>query len=187
MQFHGITVAAVAVSTSFASAQLVNVALNAPVSVAAGSTGNASLSTLTDGLFLGRSTTFSAGVTWTDAATIIEIDLGSAQTLVGGIVEADDNDAYELLGRNLTTGAFETIWDIPNFDNFGSGFQTRPNPEDVSEVFFFAAPLTTDTIRIRSTSGDFARALGEVQVFVPAAPGVAVLSAGLGFAARRRR
>ncbi|MBZ0173316.1 MAG: hypothetical protein K8E66_13105, partial [Phycisphaerales bacterium] len=99
----------------------------------------------------------------------------------------DDNDAFRVLYRNMGTGVFETMWDVPNFDAFGLGMQTRPNPNDDSEIFEFASTFTTDTVRIVAVSGDNNYSLSEVQLFTIPAPASIGLLAGFVLAGRRRR
>jgi hypothetical protein len=179
-------VAAAVAPVSVALAQT-NVALGKDVSVVAGSANGAALSTLTDGSFRPRGTAYQSGtVWWSGNVTTFEIALGGPYSLVGGIVQGDDNDAYRMWYRDLDTGAFEVLWDIPNFDAFGAGMQTRPNPNDDSEIFFFANAVRTDTIRIAAVSGDSANSLSEVQVYIPG-PGVAAVAGVAGLAAVRRR
>ena len=182
------TAAILAIGSGTAYAQFVNVALNAPVSLAQGGPLNgAALSTVTDGAFLPRGTGFTAGVWWNGTATQLEIDLGGSFRLVGGIVQADDNDAYRLLYRDLTTNTFQTLWDVPNYDPFGAGLQTRPNPDDDTEIHFFGSAVWTDTIRVEAVSGDNIYSVSEVQVFTPAPGAAALIAIGALAAARRRR
>lgn len=164
-----------------------NVALDAPVSLVAGTVSGAALSTLTDGVFRPRGTPWQSGtVWWNGMTTTFEIDLGRVWNIVGAIVQGDDNDAYRLLYRDLHTGAFMTLWDVPNYDGFGNGMQTRPNPMNHAEIYLFAGPVRTDAVRIQAISGDSANSLAEVQVFIPG-PGVAgVLLAGLACTRRGR-
>lgn len=179
---------AVAGLVGLASAGVTNVALNADVSLVSGSANGAALSTLTDGTFRPRGTPYQSGtVWWSGLSTVLEIDLGGTFGLIGAVVQADDNDAYLLSYRNLDTGAFETLWNVPNFDAAGAGMQTRPNVNDDGEIFLFGGTFMTDTIRIQAASGDNAYSLSEVQVFVPAPGVLALAGAGLLGIARRRR
>lgn len=163
-----------------------NVALDAPVSLVAGSASGAALSTLTDGVFRPRGTQWQSGtVWWNGTTTTFEIELGRVWNIVGAIVQGDDNDTYRLLYRDPHTGLFATLWDVPNYDGFGNGMQTRPNPANHAEIFFFDSPIATDAVRIQAISGDSANSLSEVQVFIPA-PGAGV-ALGLAIVGMRRR
>jgi hypothetical protein len=181
---------AVLVSLAFAglaNGAYTNVALDAPVSLVAGSASGAALSTLTDGVFRPRGTQWQSGtVWWNGTTTTFEIELGRVWNIVGAIVQADDNDAYRLLYRDMDTGLFEVLWDVPNYDGFGNGMQTRPNPANNAEIHFFTGPVATDALRIAAVSGDSANSLSEVQVFIPAPGAAAALGLAL-IVARRRR
>ena len=168
-----------------ASAQ--NIALGTSVSLAAGSATGADLSTLTDGIFRPRGTLWTDGtIYWSGLDTALEVDLGGTFLITGAAVQVDDNDAYTLLYRDLTTGNWLTMWDVPNYDAFGSGMQTRPNPDNDSEVFIFSSSVTTDRVRLLAASGDNSYSASEL-VLIPA-PGVAsVIVAGLFGVTRRKR
>lgn len=181
--------AAASVAATTASAQFVNVALGREATVVAGSVNGSALSTLTDGAFLSRGTLWQENtVWWNGLEPTIEIDLGAQYNLGAAIVQADDNDAYRLLYWNADSNSWDVLWDVPNFDEFGSGMQTRPNPEDDTAVFMFDAPVLTNKIRFVTISGDTSYSVSEIQVFTIPAPGIAAatLTAGL-LASRRRR
>lgn len=183
-----VILATLATAAASAAAQT-NVAFNRPVTLVTGSANGAALSTLTDALFLPRGQQWQTDTVWWSSLDVaFEIDLGGVFSLDSAIVQADDNDAYMLLYRNLDTGTFLPLWDVANFDNFGNGMQTRPNPEDNAERFAFPVPITTDAIRIAATSGDSSYSVSEVQVFtVPAPSAIALLAMGGLVAVRRRR
>lgn len=168
----------------------VNVALNKPVTVVSDQIDAGDLATLTDGVFLARGNEWTMGtVNWTEVDTTLEIDLQGTFELFGAIVQADDNDGYQLEYHNTVSDTWELLWDLPNFDAFGNGMQTRPNPENDAEIFVFNTPVVTDKVRVKGGDGDSLYALSEVQVFtrVPA-PGAAMLAASaLTFVAGRRR
>lgn len=185
----GVVLAGMGLACGAATGGTTNAALNAGVALVSGSTNGADLSTLTDGAFLPRGTQWQSGtVWWNGLSTIIEVDLGDVFGLAGASVQADDNDAYLLSYRNMDTGAFETLWDIPNLDGSGNGMQTRPDPSGDSAFHTFANIVVTDTIRIQAVSGDNNYALSEIQVFVPTPGSMALLgAAGLLVLQRRRR
>lgn len=139
MKIRGFVVGAGALVALAASAGAqVNVALNRPVTAVAGSFSGAELSTVTDGAFLARGTYWQAGtVYWSGLDATLEIALGGVFSLDSAIIQADDNDAYVVLYRNLDTGEFVPLWDVANYDAYGSGMQTRPNPDDNTERFVF--------------------------------------------------
>lgn len=177
------------VAAPFAAAQS-NVALNRPVTLIAGSVNGVALGTLTDGLFLPRGQQWQTDtVWWFGTEPILEIALGGTFQIDSAIAQVDDNDTYVLQYRNIDTGVFETLWDVPNFDNLGNGMQTRPNAEDDTERFFFVGgPVFTDTIRLAATSGDGSYSASEIQVFTVPAPGaLALVAAGMLVAFRRVR
>lgn len=181
--------AAGALGAPAARAELVNVALGRPVSVVQGVAQGEAPATLTDGLFLPSQTQWQTGTVWWEGAELtLEIGLGGEFDLVGAVAQVDDNDAYTLQYRDLATGVFLTLWDVPNYDQFGNGMLTRPDPDDDTEVFLFGAPVRTDTVRLLAASGDNAYSASEAQVFIVPAPGAGV---AVGFAAlivpRRRR
>jgi hypothetical protein len=168
----------------------VNVALNKPVTVVSDQIDAGDLATLTDGVFLERGNEWTMGtVNWTEVDTTLEIDLQGTFELFGAIVQADDNDGYVLEYHNTVSDTWELLWDLPNFDAFGNGMQTRPNPENDAEIFVFNTPVVTDKVRVKGIDGDSLYALSEIQLFtrVPA-PGAAMLAIGaLPFVAGRRR
>lgn len=170
-----------------ASAGYTNVAYGRPVSVVQGSFAGAGLDTLVDDVFRPRGTSWTSGtVYWNGLNTVIEINLLGTYRLVGGIVQGDDNDAFRILYRNMDTGAFETLWDVPNYDGYGNGMQTRPNPTNDDEIYFFGVPRVTDTIRFVAVSGDNSYSVSEIQVYIPAPASAGLLALG-GVASLRRR
>lgn len=172
-------------SVTVVSAQ--NVALGKPVSLAGGAASGADLSTLTDGIFRPRGTLWTDGtIYWSGLDTALEVDLGGTFLITGATVQVDDNDAYTLLYRDLATGDWLTMWDVPNYDAFGSGMQTRPNPDNDSEVFMFASPVTTDRVRLVAASGDNSYSASEL-VLIPAPGAAGLLVAGMFGVTRRKR
>ena len=170
------TIALIAGFPISASATVTNVALGRPVTPA-GSFGSApsQFATLTDGLFLGRSTQWQSGtVWWYGSVSTLTIDLGGTFDLVAAIVQADDNDAYALDYRDPTDGSWKRLWSIPNYDYYGGvnqwGMQTRPDPVNDQTKQWFAGSVRADQIRLMSLSSDGSCSVSEVQVFADVPP-----------------
>jgi hypothetical protein len=128
----------------------------------------ADASTLTDGIFMPRSTLWNQDSIWWDTTVDgstdnwIEIDLGTTYELVGFIVQADDNDTYQLDYWTGTTWA--SAWTIPVVGGWGD--QTRPNPFDDSEMFMLASSITTDRLRLAgATPSDYYYSVTEIQAY----------------------
>jgi RHS repeat-associated protein len=143
-----------------------NVALGKPVQIASGSFNGVSVATLVDGIFLPSGTQWQAGtVWWSGARPTVEVGLEGRFLLDAAIVQTDDNDSYSLQYRNLQTGEWLTLWEVPNYSALGNGMLTRPNPADDSERFTFPVPILTDRIRFLAASGDNSYSVSEIQVF----------------------
>jgi len=142
-------------------------------------------STVVDGVFLPRSTRWDQGAVWWDSHNerlqSIEIELDSISLIESFVVQADDNDSYELFYHNLTTNTWDLAWDIPIVG--GYGMQTRPDPTDDSAQYVLGSPIMTDALLVMGDMVDSDKyfSVSEVQAYghtVPA-PG-AFLLAGLG-------
>jgi hypothetical protein len=179
--------ATAAASQAFAGAGVQNLALGQDVSLVAGSANGASLSTLTDGLFLSAGTQWQSGtVWWSGLSSRFEIDLGGTVEVMGAVVQADNNDTYRMWYRDLATGDYVDLWTVAATG--GAGMRTRPNPGNNGEIFYFDTSVLTDSIRIGAIGGDNAYSLSEVQVWgVVPAPGAFALLGLAGLSARRRR
>jgi hypothetical protein len=148
--------------------------------------------TLVDEAFLPAASIWQTDTVWWDErnpesiGNSIEIDLLGTFSLVGFVVQADDNDTYRIEYQDALDN-WVTAWDIPAVGGFG--MQTRPNPFDVSEVFMLAAAIETDRLRFTATDGDLFYSVSEIQAYVVPEPGTATLLAlgGAGLAARLRR
>jgi len=151
-----------------AQATLSNIAAGREVSLVSGSIGAGNLYSVTDEIFRPRGTQWQDGtVWWNGLSTILEIDLGGTYALVGAIVQADDNDAYLLQYYDPDGQTWHTLWDVPNYDNYGWGMQTRPNPDDDGQWLQFAFPVRTNKVRFSAAGGDNAYSVSEIQLAVP--------------------
>ncbi len=162
-----------------------NVALNKPVSVVAGAAqitnSSTPLSVIDDGAFTLESTAYgnavNQSVQWTtidgqpangaNAPTTLQIDLGGLFSISGAIMQADDNDSYLLQYRDTSNNTWVTLWTVPAI-GAGSGFRTRPNPDQVT--FQSVGPVVTDAVRISGISGDTALGVAELQLNGSAVP-----------------
>jgi hypothetical protein len=202
---------ALTLSAGVSHASAVNVALGKDVTLLAG--GGASFftggwgagqtvpgSTVTDGLFLPRSSQWDQGAVWWDATNAqqgqqgILINLGGTFTLESLIVQADDNDGYLLYyGSGGLDAAGTLLWDIPAVG--GWGMQTRPDPSDDTRRLVLPTPVVAEWLLIcgNNAVGDRLFSVSEVQAYGTSAvpePGSMVLLgiglAGLAFRGRLR-
>lgn len=152
--------------------------------------------TIDNGVFQPETTCYQEGIHWQGATTgdpthSIAISFGGTFVIDGAIVQADDNDTYELdyLG---TDDAYHLWWSIPEISSFG--LVTRPNADQTT---IMTLP-TVDAlgVKIFATGGDGDYAVSQVEVFgnptpVPEPGTLGFLSVGLiGMVAalnRRRR
>ena len=174
-----------------------NVALNADVALHGdfftngwGGVVVVSPSTLVDGIFLPRNTQWDQGSVWWDsndgAERYITIDLGNTFKIESLVVQADDNEAYELYYLDLWTGTWQLAWDVPNYDNVPDasswGMQTRPNPLDDTQRYMLPLPIVTNALKFQGNmnSVDKLFSISEIQAYgVIPAPG-AILLGGIG-------
>lgn len=124
-----------------------------------------------DGLFFAPSQYWDEGAVWWDSndgqERWIELGLGGTFTIDSAIVQADDNDSYLLSYRDLQTGEWVLLWNVPTECCFG--MQTRPNSRNNTERHAFDGPVTTDRLRFVAGSGDNLFSVSEIQVFgIPA-------------------
>lgn len=157
-----------AFSTSSAYAALINVAATANGGSVSSSAplGGASLLTLIDEVFLPRSTSWTSGtVYWSGLTPSIVFSFNQEYLISEASVQADDNDAYLLEYWNAAGGSWEQLWAVPNFDSYGSGMQTRPNPNNHFERQLLSQSVQTDQVRITAVSGDNSYSLSEVQIY----------------------
>ncbi|MDX2151985.1 MAG: PEP-CTERM sorting domain-containing protein [Bryobacteraceae bacterium] len=206
---------AVLVVAALAAAAPMNVTLNKPVTLN-GSFGVAyrpccldpsaplaDPSTLVDGVFLPAGTDWQSGTVWWDQGSPqslfnnFEVNLQGLFTLTGVVIQADNNDRYQV--DVWMGGSWVPVWTAPIVP--GSGMNTRPDPNDNSALFAIS-PVQTDRIRVMALegagNGDGFASVSEIQAWGEATqtgvvpePGTnALIGAGLCLAAlvaRRRR
>jgi hypothetical protein len=123
-----------------------------------------------NGVFQSETTCYQEGIHWQgpttgDTSHSIAISFGGTFTINGAIVQADDNDTYELdyLG---TDDAYHFWWSVPEVPSFG--LVTRPNA-DQSTIMTLP---TVDAlgVEIFATSGDGDYAVSQVEVFGSPSP-----------------
>lgn len=173
-------------------ADICNVALNADVTLNGEFKSDAELAkTVVDGDFLNRATSWQNGtVYWYGTSSSITIDLDGTYAITSFVVQADDNDAYLLEYWDLETETWKTAWDVSNYDKYGYGMQTRPDPTEDSVQWILSSAITTNALRFTAVSGDGKYSVSEIQAYgtVVPVPGAATLGLlGLGCVCRRMR
>ena len=128
-----------------------------------------------------RSQYWDEGAVWWDTNDgqerwISILYLGGVFTIDAAIVQADDNDSYLLSYRDLGTGEWVPLWQVP--PSYAFGMQTRPNAADGSARQGFDALVLTDRLRFEADWGDNLYLVSEIQVF-GTVPGATVGAAGL--------
>jgi len=126
-----------------------------------------SAASLDDGVFLPEGTCYQSGpVYWNTQSNTIDIDLQGTFLLNGAIVQADDNDIYELQYKD-TGGIYHNWYDVPTKGSFG--MITRPGSGQIQALpavqatgLRFFAPVG---------SGDGEWAVSEIEVFAVPEPG----------------
>jgi len=160
-----------------------NVALNKPVYLSGifftGGWGGglaADPQTITDGDFFPRGQQWDQGPVWWDSTSIagqsISINLQGLYEISSFVVQADDNDAYQLYYYDFETDSWEMAWAIPNYDIVPDpsnwGMQTRPNPDDDTERYTLPSPIVTGYLKLVGNDADsFDRlyAISEIQAY----------------------
>ena len=118
--------------------------------------------TVVDGVFLPQSTQWDQGAVWWDGhdgeTRSVVIELGAIYEIESLIVQADDNDAYDLYYRDVKDASWVKAWDVPNYDVFDgidlSGMQTRPNPTDDTERYVLPVPIITSALKLEGDAAD---------------------------------
>jgi hypothetical protein len=145
-----------------------NIALGKTVSIVAtdpdpsagfnnGTAGN--LQNITNGIVLPDATAYGSAaavdqaIEWNGAGYVFQISLGGAYTVSGLIVDADDNDAYQLQYYNASTSSWDALYTAP-IVSVGFGLRTRPSVSDQSEEYVLSSPVTTDAVRIYGGASD---------------------------------
>jgi hypothetical protein len=141
------------------------ISLNAPVTIVTtnqnpgtfvNGTG-ANLQKITNGTLLpdatpyGSSAATSQAVEW-NAGYVFQITLSGLYTISGLRVDADDNDAYSLKYLD-SQGNWDPLYTTSIASN-GSGFRTRPDPLNQTEVVTLSTPITTTAVQISGGLSD---------------------------------
>lgn len=128
-------------------------------------------STVVDGVFLPRGTQWDQGAVWWDQNDgrkgEIIIDLGEPCVIESLTVQADDNDAY-IVRYEAPGGGKKLAWNVPNYDIFGTGMQTRPDPADDTAVHQLQGDIVATKLFVRAApnaSNDRFFSVSEVQAF----------------------
>jgi len=169
-----------------AQAEVFNVASHADVQLKggtffAGDYGDGYVSakeTIVDGIFLPWGRVWDQGSVWWTSAygqdNSIELSLGGTFKIESFIVQADDNDGYELYYRDLSDNAWKLAWYVPNYDSLSWGMTTRPSVADNQERYMLPAPITTDALMFKANwaDADGYVSVSEIQAFGSPVAGV---------------
>ena len=168
-------------ATAPAAAATTNVASGAAVSLeggpffitdqGSGSNEVVNAGTVVDGVFLPRNRVRDRGTVWWDSISTsgqyIRINLQTAAVIESLIVQADDNDAYRVYYLDPGSLTWKLAWEAPNYDTYGWGMQTRPNPANEAQAYKLGQEITTSALKIEGvlTDGDGQFAVSEVQAY----------------------
>lgn len=133
-------------------------------------------------------------IEWNGAGTVFEIALGGAYTITSLIVDADDNDAYQLQVYNSTTSSWDALYTVPIVST-GYGIRARdytlPTSVTTDAVRIFGG-VSNDNYTFGGVGGQGGYGVAQVELFgapaVPEPASTTLLGAGLiGLIRRRRR
>ena len=123
-------------------------------------------STIIDGTFLPRGASWNEGTVWWNGTDeYIEISFGVLCRIESFVAQCNCDDTYSLLYYNSLSDTWSSAWEIPNYELYGSGQQTRPNPEDDTELWALEFPIYANKLRIIATSGDNQYSVSEIQAY----------------------
>ena len=135
---------------------------------------HANENTIVDGIFLPRYNDWWVNTVWwmhfpNQGYNIcpecnIQINLGGKYIIDSLIVQADNNEQYNIYYWNNEISDWSLAWNVPVSDG-GYGMQTRPNPSDNTQVYTLPSPITTDKFKIVNSEGDGYYSISEVQAF----------------------
>ncbi len=147
---------------------------------------NGTPASVVDEVYLGEGDQWNHGSVWwntrhANPIQAIEIDLGSSYDISSLIVQADNNDSYDIQGWDGSSWTTQHV--VPNVG--GIGLTTR----DPAAVYFTASKIRI----LAGATGDVYRSISEIEVVGPPtvpAPGAALLGTlGIGLVGwfRKRR
>ena len=139
-----------------------NVALNANVSLSGsfggdqGGWGNLPLAVpgvITNGAPQADGTQWNSGtIFWNDLSSTITIDLGALYAINSVVVQADNNDQYQV---SYLSGANWLVAGIADYDYNGGGLATRT-------VALSSSPIVTNELQIQALAGDNYYSVGQI-------------------------
>ncbi len=175
-----------------AQAVAVNVALNKTVTGSGALSGT--LSNIVNGVFLPEGTIWnsSSTVSWNGLTPYMTIDLGGTFTINSLIVQADNNDTYQVSYFNPGTQTWAVAWSVPAPMTY-AGIETRGAVNGVAgqtDPYVLSTPITASMLQVSATSGDNMYAVSQVQAFGTVLPEpsatLLLVSTGLGAMLVRR-
>jgi len=115
---------------------------------------------ITDSSFFTRGQQWDQGPVWWDSTSIsgqaICINLQGIYEISSFVVQADDNDAYQLNYYDFETVGWELVWDVPTYDIVPDpsnwGMQTRPDPTADTARHTCPCKVLSTTMAISTTS-----------------------------------
>jgi PEP-CTERM motif len=148
-----------------------NVALNQPVTASGTFGSSVPYGSIDDGTFFPENTYWQNGTVWwndsgsPDPTTTqsLTITLDQVYSISGVIVQADNNDSYTLQYRSSSSGAWQTLWNVPFAFN-GGGVATRPNTDQTTQ-YVLATPVDVEAVKFFANSGDGDYSVSEIQLF----------------------